>query len=98
MNKYLSNLEYIQATMAFSYFRSMRMNLGCLGKAGSDCVVEISQLVTEIIFKDRRREILKRIKDLTTYAVDNPVSFRFSKLDLETLQVAGFSDARFANY
>ncbi len=32
-----------------------------------------------------------------TYAVDNPVSLKFPKLDLETLQVVGFSDASFAN-
>ncbi len=32
-----------------------------------------------------------------TYAVDNPVSLKFPKLDLQTLHVMGFSDASFSN-
>ncbi len=49
------------------------------------------------MFKERHRQILKRINGVMRYAVDNLVSLKFPKLDLETRRVVSFSDASFAN-
>ncbi len=77
----------------------MRMKLGWLGNSRADCSVEISWLAKspDVIFKERYREIITRIKRVMRYAVDKPVSLKFPKLNLQTLQVVGFSDASFAN-
>ncbi len=90
-NQYLKNLEHLPATAT--------LKLGWLGNSRADCAVEISRLahVTDVIFKERHREIIKRINRVMTYAVDSHVSLKFPKLDLQTLQVVGFSDASFAN-
>ncbi len=98
-NQYLKNLEHFQPTATFPDFLSMRMKLAWLGNSRADCDVEISQLaqVTDPIFQQSHREILKRINRVMRYAADNLVSLKFPKLDLETLRVVGFSDASFAN-
>ncbi len=67
-NQYLTNLEHLPITATFPDFRSMRMKLGWLRNSRADCAVQISQLaqVTDVIFKDRNREILKRINRVMT--------------------------------
>ncbi len=57
--------------------------------------MEISQLAQVRMSSSRNatEEIIKRINRVMTYAVDNPVSLKFPKLDLQSLQVVGFSDA-----
>ncbi len=98
-NQYLKDVEHLPVSASFPAFRSMRMKLGWLGNSLADCAIEISQLaqVPDVIFRDHYREIVKRINRVLTYAVDNPVALQVPKLDLETLQVIGFSNASFAN-
>ncbi len=100
-NQYLRNLESLPAATTFPEFRSMRMKLGRLGNSRADCAIEISQLlqVTDAIFEEHHRDIVKRINRMKKFAVENPVSLKFPKLNLDTIRVIGFSDASFAkNY
>ncbi len=97
-NRYFRNLESLPTEATFPDLLPMRMKLGWVGNSRADCAIDISQLaqITDAIFEEHHRDIFKRIIRVMKYVIDNPVSVQFPKLDIETLQVIGFSDASFA--
>jgi len=64
-----------------------------------DCLFEISQLaqVTEKMFEEDRRRMIRRLKRATKFAVDNRFTLKVPKLDKSSLRIIGFSDSSFAN-
>ena len=74
------------------------MKLAWLAHISPDVLFEVSQL-TQIQtdrFKEDSKEIIKRANRVLKYAKDNIVSVKFPSLDVETIQLVGFSDASFA--
>ncbi len=77
----------------------MRIKLAWLSNARPDCMFEISQLaqVTDAIFVEHKSECIRTLNRTVRYAVQNPLSVSFPRLDFDSLQVSGFSDSSFAN-
>lgn len=74
------------------------MRLASLSSSRPDCPFEISKItqVMKNIFDEESREIIRRVNNLVSFAVENKVLLKFPKLDLKRLKIVGFSDAFFA--
>lgn len=96
---YVSNLTTLPSDATFSNFASVRMKLAWLSHTRPDVLFEVSQLtqVTVDQFKENKTEIIRRTNRAVMYVKDESVAIKFPKLNLETLQVIGYSDASFCN-
>lgn len=96
---YLNKFEDLPTEASISAFRSMSMRLAWRANTRSDCLFEISQLsqVTVERFYIERTATIRRPRKITKFTVDNHTSLNILKLEKESLNVIGFSDASFSS-
>lgn len=86
-NWYLKYLEELFTTASYREFRSIRMKIAWIIKSRPYCLYSINQLaqVTEKVFTDKPKELIKFLNNAVLYAIRNPCELKFPKLDIESL-------------
>lgn len=96
---FLRKLECLPPNASLNRFRSMRMRLAWLINSRPDFLFDIAKIaqVIEDMFYERPKHYIGQLKKVIKYATDNFTTVKILKLDMESLQIVGFSDASFVN-
>lgn len=97
--EYTRGLRPIPEDGDYRCFASARMKLAWLAHSRPDVLYEVSQLaqVTREYFEEERRTVIRRVNKVIAFVKSKPLAISFPKLDKDTLQVVGISDASFSS-
>ena len=96
---YTKKLKELDQNHDYPKFRSIRMHLVWNANTRPGLLFGISQiaLITLERFKNGPEAHCKRFNKEIRYAQVNSTSLKFSKLNMNSTRIAGYSDAAFAN-